>query len=132
MDALGQVTHRRLRRAVGVCAGLLVLGAATLVGLLLAKAPPFSRTVQVPAVLNMTDDLAVTRLVQGGLNARVIWRRKSIGRGQLRHVYAESPAAGRRLQKGSTVTLYVEIPFRWSCATPTGPCPMTYFYKAVS
>jgi predicted transcriptional regulator len=123
----------KLPRAAGAIGSVLVLVSATFGALWLAKAPPFAPTVQVPALIAMTDDAAAARLVQGGLNARIIWRPKNIGLGLVRHVYAQNPAPGARLTKGSTVTLYAEIPSKhWTCRTPTGPCPTTYFYKALS
>lgn len=127
--------RRNVGRAAGGIGGLLILVAATFGALRLAHAPPFApTTAQVPAVITMRDYEAVGLVVQRGLNARVIWRRKRIGLGLLQHVYAESPTPGARLTKGSTVTLYVEIPAKhFHCAGPNNTsCPTTYFYKALS
>jgi PASTA domain len=124
----------KLPRAAGGIGAVLLLVAATFGALRLAHAPPFVPTVQVPLVIQMRGELAAGRLVQNGLNARVIWRRKNIGRGLIDHVYAESPAPGKRITKGSTVTVYVEMPAKhFHCAGPNGkPCPTKYFYKALS
>lgn len=126
--------RRNLSRTTGGVGALLILVAATFGALRLAHAPPFVPTVQVPGVITMRDYQAVGLVVQRGLNARVIWRRKNIGLGLVQHVYDESPAPGGRLTKGSTVTLYVEVPANhWHCAGPNGKtCPTTYFYKALS
>ncbi|HEU5477709.1 MAG TPA: hypothetical protein VFU64_07795 [Gaiellaceae bacterium] len=126
--------RRNMGRAVGGVGGLLILIAATFGALRLAHAPPFVPTVQVPAVITMPEFRAIGRVVGGGLNARVIWRRKHIGLGLIQHVYAQSPTPGGRITRGSTVTLYVEIPAKhWHCAGPNNtPCPTTYFYKALS
>ena len=126
--------RRNLGKAAGGIAGVLVLIAATFGALRLAHEPLFVPTAQIPAVITMRDYQAVGRVVQRGLNARVIWRRKLIGLRIVQHVYAQSPAPGKRVTKGSTVILYVEIPAKhWRCAEPNNkPCPTTYFYKALS
>ena len=124
--------RRKLGRAVGALGGLLVLIAAIFGALRLAHAPPFVPTAQVPAVITMSDLDAVGQVVRGGLNARVVYRRKNIGMGLVDHVYAQDPAPGQRLTKGSTVTLYAEIPAKhFTCRTPTGPCPTTVLYHAL-
>jgi hypothetical protein len=80
----------------------------------------------------MRDFDAVGRAVRDGLNARVIYRRKNIGMGLVDHVYAQDPAPGQALAKGSTVTLYAERPAKhFTCRTPTGPCPTTVFFHAI-
>lgn len=124
--------RRNLSRAAGGL-GVLVLVAATFGALRLTHAPPFVPTVQVPAAITMRDLNAVGAVVQRGLNARVIYRRKNIGMGLVDHIYAQSPAPGQRATRGSTVTLYAEIPAKhFTCRTPTGPCPRVAFYKALS
>jgi hypothetical protein len=122
----------KLPRAAGGIVGLLILVAATFGALRLAHAPPFVPTAQVPAVISFRDMDAVTQVVRGGLNARVIYRRKNIGMGLVDHVYAQAPAPGEHLAKGDTVTLYAEIPAKhFTCRTRTGPCPTTVLYHAL-
>ncbi len=131
----GEPPRRSKRpRAAGGIGGVLLLVAATFGALRLAHAPPFVQTVRVPVVIDLRDRVAVPRIIQSGLNARVIWRRKHIGMGLIQHVYAETPAPGERVTKGSTITLYEEIPAKhFHCAGPNNtPCATTYFYKALS
>ena len=124
--------RRKLPRAAGGAGAAVLLIPATFGALRLAHAPPFVPTAQVPAVISMRDFDAVGRIVRGGLNARVIYRRKNIGMGLVNHVYAQQPTPGKRVTKGSTVTLYAERPAKhFTCRTPTGPCPTTVFFHAL-
>ena len=104
--------------AARVAAGLgvvVVLAALTVGALRLVHAPPFVQMVRVPRVLGLRDTAAIQRLEAAGLHARVLLYRRSIP-GRLSHRVlgvshpAGTPPAGRRLAKGSTVTLYVLVP----------------------
>jgi len=118
--------------AAGGAAAVLLLVAVTFGALRLAHAPPFVQTVPVPVAVTLRDYAAATRIVQDGLNARVIYRKKNIGMGLVNQVYAQQPTPGQRVTKGSTVTLYAERPAKhFTCRTPTGPCPTTVFFHAL-
>jgi PASTA domain len=101
--------RRNLARAAGGVLVVLVLVAATLGGLRLAKAPPFVPSVRVPRVLGMSEAAAIRRLRDAGLNARIVSFRRDIPRSLSHHVLGASSAPGDRLTKGSTVTLDVAI-----------------------
>jgi beta-lactam-binding protein with PASTA domain len=81
----------------------------------LAHAPPFVEMVRVPRVMGLRDAVAIQRLEDAGLRARVLLYRRSIP-GRLSHRVlgvshpAGTPPAGERVAKGSTITLYVLVP----------------------
>jgi hypothetical protein len=102
--------RRNAARAVGVVGGLLVLVVLTIGALRVAQAPPFVPYVRVPRVLEMPEAAATRRVRDAGLNTRIIILRRSIPRSLAHHVLGVSSAAGERLAKGSTVTLYVVVP----------------------
>lgn len=105
---------RRRRRAqvAGVLASILVLAALTVAVLRVVQAPPFVPSVRVPRVMGMRENAAIRRLKDAGLRVRLIRYRRSIP-GVLPHSVvgishpAGTPAAGERLAKGSTLTLYI-------------------------
>lgn len=107
--------HRRARAVAVLAAVVLVLAVLTVGALRVAHAGPFVSMVRVPSVLGMRDNAAIQRLEAAGLHARVLLYRRSIP-GRLSHRVlgvshpAGTPPAGRRLAKGSTVTLYVLVP----------------------
>jgi hypothetical protein len=102
-------------RAVGGLAAVLVLAALAVGALRLAHAPPFVEMVRVPRVMGLRDAVAIQRLEDAGLRARVLLYRRSIP-GRLSHRVlgvshpAGTPPAGERVAKGSTITLYVLVP----------------------
>lgn len=104
----------KLPRAAGGAAGLLLVAAATFGALRLAQAPPFVPQVGVPRVLTMPESVAVRRIEEAGLNARVVYRERNVPRALTHRVYAESGTPGARVARGSTVTLYVAIQYHWS------------------
>jgi len=103
--------RRRVRAAVALGA-VLVLAALTLGALRVAQVPPFVPSVRVPPVIGMRDAVAIQRLENAGLSVRLIRYRRDIP-GVAPHSVvgvshpADSPAAGERLAKGSTITLYI-------------------------
>ncbi|HEY3551111.1 MAG TPA: PASTA domain-containing protein [Gaiellaceae bacterium] len=107
--------RRRGVRAAGAVAAVLVLAALAVGALRLVHAPPFVSMVRVPHVLGMQETAAIQRLEAAGLHARVLHYRRSIP-GRLSHRVlgvshpVGTPPAGRRLAKGSTITLYVLVP----------------------
>jgi predicted transcriptional regulator len=104
----------KLPRAAGGIGAVLILAAATFGALRLAQAPPFVPHASVPSVLNMPESVAVRRVENAGLNARVVYRERNVTRALAHRVYAESGTPGARLAKGSTVTLYVAIQYHWA------------------
>lgn len=105
--------RKKLPRAAGGAGAALVLIAATFGALRLTHAPPFVPHVGVPSVLNLPESVAVRRVEEAGLSARVVYRERNVPRGSAHRVYAESGAPGARLAKGSTLTLYVAIQYHW-------------------
>jgi hypothetical protein len=124
--------RRNLGRTAGVIGGLLILVSATLGALRLSHAPPFVETVRMPMVVNRQEFDAIDQVVRAGLNARVIVRHRHVPVRRANYVYAASTWPGTKIAKGSTVTIYVEFPIHFSCRTPTGPCPTSQVYKALS
>jgi hypothetical protein len=98
-----------LLRVAGVVGGLLVLCAATVGGLRLVHAPPFVQTVQVPPMLHMRETAAIRRARAAGLRPRVVYARRDLPHALYHHVLGVSRAPGQRVEKGSTITLYVAI-----------------------
>lgn len=110
--------RRYLARTAAVVGGVLVLVAATLGGLWLAKAPPFVPTVRVPRVLKLPQAAATKRLREAGLKVRIVYLRRNLPRALYHLVLGVSDAPPQRIAKGSTVTLYVVIPRH--AARPSG------------
>jgi hypothetical protein len=105
--------RRNVRAAVGLGA-VAVLAALTLGALRVAQVPPFVRSVRVPAVMGMRESAAIRRLEDAGLRVRLVRYRRSIPGVPPRSVVGVShpvggPAAGERLAKGSTITLYIVL-----------------------
>jgi hypothetical protein len=98
-----------LARGLSIVGGVLVLLVLTVAALRLAHAPPFVQTVQVPRVLGMTEKAAVRRVTSAGLKARIVTLRRSIPHSLSHHVLGASSTPSERLERGSTVTLYVAI-----------------------
>ena len=126
----GEPSERRnsLAWGAGGLAALLVLSAATFGALWLSKAAPFTPTVRVPPVINTTEGFAVPQLLRAGFSVRVVYRRRNIGLPRFHYIYAQRPASGDRVTKGSMVTVYSAIPAKhFHCAGPNGtPCPRSY------
>jgi PASTA domain len=117
-----RLRRRRVRAAVALGA-LLVLAALTLGALRVAQVPPFVPLVRVPPVIGMREAVAIRRLEDAGLSVRLIRYRRDIPGVAPRSVVgvshpADSPAAGERLAKGSTITLYI-VMGRSSAKKPT-------------
>jgi hypothetical protein len=112
----------KLPRAAGGIAGTaLILAALTFGALRLAHAPPFTShasgsragtpRVRVPNVLNEPVSVAVRRLENAGLRARVVHRERNVV--WPNQVYAQAGAAGEHVVKGSVVTIVVATPTHW-------------------
>lgn len=105
--------RRRKLSAAAVAAGLL-LGVLTLGALRIVHAPPFVLSVRVPRVIGLREEAAIRRLTNAGLRVRLVRYRRSVPGVLSDSVVgvshpAGSPAAGERLPKGSTITLYIVI-----------------------
>jgi PASTA domain-containing protein len=106
--------RRNGARAAGALAGVLVLAAMTLGALRVAQLPPFVPLVRVPRVIGLQESAAIRRLEDAGLSVRVLRYRRTIP-GVLPHSVigvshrAGTPAAGERVARGSTITLYVVV-----------------------
>ena len=101
--------RRRATRAAAAAAAVLILAALTLGALRVEQVPPFVPSVRVPRVLGMQEAAAIRRLEDAGLSVRLIRYRRVIPGVSPRSVVGVShpPAAGQRVDKGSTITLYV-------------------------
>jgi hypothetical protein len=104
--------RRTQARAVGGLAFVLVLVAVTVGALRIAQLPPFVPFVQVPRVIGLPEAAAIRRLKDAGLNVRLIRYWRSIPGVSPHSVVgvshpAGAPAAGERVAKGSTLTLYI-------------------------
>ena len=101
--------RRRKTRAAAASAALLILAALTLGALRVAEVPPFVPSVKVPRVMGMQEASAIRRLEDAGLSVRLIRYRRVIPGVSPRSVVGVShpPAAGQRVDKGTTITLYV-------------------------
>lgn len=109
--------RRSQARAVGGLAFVLVLAALTAGVLRVAQLPPFVPSVQVPQVIGLREAAAIHRLRDAGLRVRLIRYRRSIPGVSPHSVVgvshpAGAPAAGERVAKGSTLTLYVVMGHR--------------------
>ncbi len=117
---------RRRRRSIrtSVASGAVLVCAALALGALrVAEVPPFVPSVRVPPVIGMREAVAIQRLERAGLRVRLIRYRRDIPGVPPRSVVgvshpADRPAAGERLAKGSTITLYIVIG-RSSAKKPT-------------
>ena len=105
----GPPRQRHLVRALAVVAVVVILLGMTLGALRLAHAPPFVQYVRVPRVLGMQEADATRRVRDAGLDVRIVSLRRSIPTSLSHHVLGVSNPPDERLEKGSTVTLYVAI-----------------------
>jgi PASTA domain len=103
--------RRSVRAAIALCA-VLAFAALTVAALWVEQVPPFVPSVRVPPVMGMREAAAIQRLEDAGLHVRLVRYRRGLP-GVAPHSVvgvshpAGSPAAGERLAKGSTVTLYI-------------------------
>jgi beta-lactam-binding protein with PASTA domain len=89
----------------------------------LRRCRPLVPSVRVPPVIGMREADAIRRLENAGLGVRLIRYRRDIPGVAPRSVVgvshqAGTPAAGERLAKGSTITLYI-VMGRSSAKKPT-------------
>jgi hypothetical protein len=104
--------RRRLSPSLVAVAAALALALLVLGALRVAQAPPFVPSVRVPRVVGLRQAAAVRRLEDAGLRVRLVRYRRSIPgvlSGSVVGVShpAGSPAAGEKVARGSTITLYI-------------------------
>jgi hypothetical protein len=101
--------RRRKGRAAAALAAVLILAALILGALRVAQVSPFVPSVRVPRVLGMHEATAIRRLEDAGLNVQLVRYRRTIPGVSPRSVVGVShpPAPGQRVDRGSTITLYV-------------------------
>jgi serine/threonine-protein kinase len=97
--------ERRRRGWVPWVIGLIVLAALGALAFFLLSGPSEPELVRVPDVVGQTEDAAVRELEAAGFDVRVESEfNRQFDRGD---VFQQQPAAGRRLETGSPVTIFV-------------------------
>lgn len=109
--------RRRHARTAGGLALVLVLAALTVGVLRVEQLPPFVPFVRVPRVIGLQEAAAIRRLKDAGLSVRLIRYWRSIPGVSPHSVVgvshpAGTPAAGERVAKGSTLTLYIVMGYK--------------------
>jgi eukaryotic-like serine/threonine-protein kinase len=97
--------ERRRRRWVPWVIGLILLAALGALAFFLLSGPAEPQFVRVPDVVGQTEDAAVRELEGVGLDVRI--RREFDRQFDQGEVFQQQPAAGRRIETGSPVTIFV-------------------------
>jgi eukaryotic-like serine/threonine-protein kinase len=97
--------ERRRRRWVPWVIGLILLAALGALAFFLLSGPAEPQFVRVPDVVGQTEDAAVRELEGAGLDVRI--RREFNRQFDQGEVFQQQPAAGRRIETGSPVTISV-------------------------
>jgi eukaryotic-like serine/threonine-protein kinase len=97
--------ERRRRRWVPWVIGLILLAALGALAFFLLSGPAEPQFVRVPDVVGQTEDAAVRELESAGLDIRI--RREFNRQFDQGEVFQQQPAAGRRIETGSAVTISV-------------------------
>ena len=97
--------ERRRRRWVPWVIGLILLAALGALVFFLLSGPAEPQFVRVPDVVGQTEDAAVRELEGAGLDVRI--RREFNRQFDQGEVFQQQPAAGRRIETGSPVTISV-------------------------
>jgi beta-lactam-binding protein with PASTA domain/tRNA A-37 threonylcarbamoyl transferase component Bud32 len=97
--------ERRRRRWIPWVIALVLLAAIGALAFFLLSGPPEPEFVRVPDVVGQTEEAAIQELERAGLDVRTETRfsdQEARGR-----VFDQRPEAGRRLEEGATVTIFV-------------------------